>query len=459
MYLKRKIDLALLEWKKDPGHKPLLLRGARQTGKTTAVRHLAESFDHYIEINFEKNEGIRQAFAGDLNVRSIVSQIEFLFDIPVVPGKTLLFLDEIQSCPRAISALRFFFEDFQELHVIAAGSLLEFVFEELSDFGVGRIRNMFIYPLSFGEFADALGAGVSFDRSRQFSFSNPLPEIAHEKMLSLLKAFMIVGGMPAAVKKYAETKSFLAAQHEQDDILVSLKEDFGKYKTRLPPETIRATLTSVVRQTCSKFIYSDPLLGLSYAQSKNAADLLERAKIVIRVDCTNANGLPLGGDINPKSRKYMLLDTGLYLRESALSFSEWAAEAPAKFVNQGKLAEMFIGLELKKTGSPLVDNQLYFWHREAKDSNAEVDYVTQYGNRVLPIEVKSGTSGSMKSLRIMMESKKLDLAIRTSCENLGKLDFVNIIPLYLISELSTLMNRSLPTATWRLPPTAAPPHS
>ncbi len=438
MYLQRKIDSALLEWKQDPGHKPLLLRGARQTGKTTVVRHLAESFDHYVEINFEKNEGIRQVFDGDLNVRAMVSQIELLFDTPIVPGKTLLFFDEIQSCPRAISALRFFFEDFQELHVVAAGSLLEFVFEDLSDFGVGRIRNMFIYPLSFGEFADALGAGMSFERAKKYSFSNTLPEIAHNKLLSLLKAFMIVGGMPAAVKKYAETKSFLAAQREQDDILVSLKEDFGKYKTRLPPETIRSTLTSIVRQTCSKFIHTDPLLGLSYAQSKNAADLLERAKIIVRVDCTNANGIPLGGDINPKSRKYMLLDTGLYLRESALSFSERAAEPPAKFVNQGKLAEMFVGLELKKTGSPLVDNPLFFWHREVRDSNAEVDYVTQYGNSVLPIEVKSGTSGSMKSLRIMMESKKLDFAIRTSCENLGMLDSVGIIPLYLIGEFAAL---------------------
>ena len=205
MYIKRKIDSALEDWKNDSRHKPLLLRGARQTGKTTAVRHLAEGFDSYIEINFEKNRKIHEAFAGDLDVKTIVSLIEYQFDKPVVPGRTLLFLDEIQECPRAISALRFFYEDMQSLHVIAAGSLLEFVFDDLSDFGVGRIRNMFVYPLSYAEFAGALGAGVALERARGAAFDKPLPGIAHGKLLDVLKSFLIVGGMPAAVERYVET--------------------------------------------------------------------------------------------------------------------------------------------------------------------------------------------------------------------------------------------------------------
>lgn len=434
MYIPRKIDAALAEWKADPGHKPLLLRGARQTGKTTAVRHLAESFDHYVEINFEKNASIRKAFDGDLDVRAIVAQIEVMTDTPIIPGRTLLFLDEIQECPRAISALRFFQEDLQSLHVVAAGSLLEFVFGELSDFGVGRIRNLFVYPLSFAEFAGAMGAGTALARAREAGFDRPLPEIVHAKLLGLLKSFLIVGGMPAAVEQYVKTKSYLAGQREQDDILLALKDDFAKYKTRLAPEVLRATLASAVRQTCSKFVYSDALVGLTYAQSKNATDLLERAKLLVRADCCNANGIPLGGDLDPKSRKFMLLDTGLYLRESGLDIPGWVAEPPEKFVNRGRLAEMFAGLELKKAGSPFTDNRLFYWHREAKDSNAEVDYVTAYGDRVLPIEVKSGRSGSMKSLRILMAEKNLDLAIRTSEENFGTFGDIRILPLYFIGE-------------------------
>ena len=440
MYIKRKIDLALKEWKKDPDHKPLLLRGARQTGKTTAVRNLAKTFDNYIEINFEKNKKIREIFNGDLDVKKIVPLIESHFDKPVIPGRTLLFLDEIQECPNAISSLRFFYEDMQNLHVIAAGSLLEFVFENLSDFGVGRIRNMFVYPLSYAEFACALGSEISLEKAREATFDDPLSNIAHSKMLDILKSFIIVGGMPAAVKKFVETGSYLAAQREQDDILVSLKEDFGKYKTRLDPDIIRHTLTSVVRQSCDKFVYSDSLLGLAYAQSKNATDLLERAKLIIRIDCSNANGIPLGSDLNPKSQKFMLLDTGLYLRESGLNVPEWITDPPEKFINRGKLAEIFAGLELKKTGSPFSDNQLYYWRREVSDSNAEVDYIVQFGDKVLPIEVKSGVKGSMKSLYILMQEKNLKLAIRTSEENFGSIDdSIRILPLYFIGEYENFL--------------------
>ena len=446
MYIKRKIDDALLDWKNDPGHKPLLLRGARQTGKTTAVRHLAEAFDHYVEINFEKNVRIRDAFSGDLDVREIVAQIEYQSGIPVVPGKTLVFFDEIQECPRAISSLRFFCEEMRSLHVAAAGSLLEFVFDDLSDFGVGRIRNLFVHPLSFAEFAEAVGSGLVLDRAREASFDEPLPEVAHARLLGVLKSFLIVGGMPAAVLRYVETGSYLAAQREQDDILVSLKDDFGKYKTRISPDVVRRALTAVARQTCEKFVYTDSALGLKYAQTKNAVELMERARIVLAADCTRAGGIPLGGDVNEKSRKCMLLDTGLYLRESGLDMPEWATDPPERFVNRGKLAEMFAGLELKKSGSPLSDNRLFYWHREAKDANAEVDYVVQFGDEILPIEVKSGKRGTMKSLGILMREKGLRRAVRTSEENFGRIagGAICVLPLYFVGELDRFLLDSAP---------------
>lgn len=440
MYIRRTIDKTLRDWVADPERKPLLLRGARQIGKTTAVRHLAESFESYVEINLEKSPSIGRIFDGDLDMDRIIPELEASMRREIVPGKTLLFLDEIQACPRAISALRYFYEDLPQLHVVATGSLLEFAFEDISDFGVGRIRNMFMYPFSFAEFVSALGADITLGHARKATFGKPFFDTGHAKMLDYLKSFLIVGGMPAAVATYAKTKSYLSAQQQQRDILASLKADFDKYKTKISPDVLRATFTSVIRQTGSKFNFSDEYSGVSHQQSKACTALLERARLVKRVSGVHANGIPLGGDVNPKQSKFVLLDTGLFLCESGLDVSTWVLDPPTKFVNRGKLAELFTALELVKNASPLDDAQLYYWHREARNSNAEVDYVVQFRNQILPIEVKSGTRGSMASLRLLMDEKHLSLAVRTSEENFGSLcDGIYIIPLYLIGEYARIL--------------------
>ena len=441
MYMKRAIDAYLEEWADDPDHKPLLLRGARQIGKTTAIRHLAERFDSFVEVNFEKDSAIGRVFNGDFHIDRIISELETHTDKVIIPGKTLLFLDEIQNCTRAISALRYFYEDKQPLHVIATGSLLEFAFSDISDFGVGRVRNIFMYPFSFAEFASAVGADVSLRHVRSASFDSPVPCVGHDKMLECLKSFIIVGGMPAAVVEYVKTKSYLKVQRQQTDIIATLKSDFDKYKTKVSPDAIRATFTSVVRQTCTKFNYSDSGSEASHQQAKTCTALLERARVIHRITGVHANGIPLGGDVKTKQTKFLILDTGLYMCEAKLDVSTWILDSPEKFVNRGMLAEAFVALELLKGASPYVDSSLFYWHREAKNSNAEVDYVVQYRNGVLPIEVKSGDSGSMASLRIMMESKNLPLGIRTSEENFGSLDDgrIRVIPLYMIGEYDRIL--------------------
>ena len=440
MYINRKIDKALVEWMEDPNHKPLLLRGARQIGKTTAIRHLAERFDgDFIEINFETDKRIVSIFDGDFQMSRIISEIEAYTQHRITPGKTLLFFDEIQACPRAISSLRYFYEKVQPLHVVATGSLLEFAFSEISDFGVGRIRNLFMHPLSFSEFMCAMGAEVTMEHAEKVSFDKPFPDPIHDVMLGHLKEFMIVGGMPAAVAEYAKTKSFLRARDQQMDILATLKSDFDKYRTRISPDAIRATFAAVVRQTCEKFSHSGAPSEISCAQAKSCTALLERARIVVRTQGCRANGIPVGGDENRRQTKFMLLDTGLYLCESGLDISEWAVDTPAKFVNRGKLAEMHVGLEIIKAGNPMDDGRLHYWHREAKNANAEVDYIVQYRNGILPIEVKSGVRGSMKSLRILMDEKRLSLGVRTSEENFGCIGNVRIIPLYMIGRYDALL--------------------
>lgn len=439
MYLPRKIDAALLEWKRDKFRKPLLLRGARQTGKTTAVRNFGETFDSYVEINFEKNKSIADIFDGDLDVKYICRQLEAATRKRIRPGETLLFFDEIQACPNAISSLRYFYEDYPELHVVATGSLLEFILDELKDFGVGRIRNAFIYPFSFPEFASALGEDILIEQMREATFAAPVPPLTHKRLIDLLKVFFIVGGMPAAVGAFAEERSFIDAGRMQKDIMTSLKADFGKYSKKVPASRIRSALTSIIHQTGGKFTYSDSLEGLTYRQSKEAVELLELAKIVVRSASCYANGLPLGGDLNPKANKFMLFDTGLYMNESDFDLSANISLPAVEFINKGWLAEMFVGLELLKSEDPFTERGLYYWHREKAGSTAEVDYLLQHAESVLPLEVKSSTSGKMKSLGILTKEKRLPLGLRTSQENLSSFDNLCVIPLYMISEWKRLL--------------------
>lgn len=441
MYLNRRIDVALLEWQKDPRHKPLLMRGARQVGKTTAVRNLAQKFENFVEINLETDEEVKAFINRSFDIPGLLALIEIRYATRIVPGRTLLFLDEIQRCPRAVTLLRYLYEQRQPLHVIAAGSLLEFALAECADIPVGRVRNIYVYPFSFAEFVSALGGEIILDHARRAARDSALSKSAHEKLLDYLKAFLIVGGMPAAVLAYAETKSFLAARDEHRDIMENLKEDFAKYKTRIDPSVLRRALKSVVEQTGEQFTFSNSDLELTYAKAKNCTDLMERAKIILRIDCTRANGIPLGGDISPKDNKFMLLDSGLYLYETGLNLADWISDAPAKFVNRGPLAEMFVSHELKKSGTPLEDNALFYWHRDKNGERAEVDFVIQHGNAPLPIEVKSGKKGSMRSLRILMEEKRLNLAVRVSEENFGSLEDgrIQIMPLYFAGEIASFL--------------------
>ena len=205
MYFKRLIDGYLEQWAKGKDHKPMLLRGARQVGKSTAVRHLGESFDSFVEINFEKQPEYKMVFKGNLVVSRIISEISAMCAISITPGKTLLFLDEIQECQEAIMSLRFFREDMPDLHVIAAGSLLEFALAELPTFGVGRIHSMYMYAMTFDEYLEANGETLLLEHKRKASPDHPLAEALHNKLTTLIRSYFLVGGMPEAVGKWVET--------------------------------------------------------------------------------------------------------------------------------------------------------------------------------------------------------------------------------------------------------------
>jgi predicted AAA+ superfamily ATPase len=430
-YIKRQIDNDLEYWVKEAKRKPLLLRGARQVGKSSAVRHLAKRFEYFLEINFERNAAAKQIFEEkNLSPQYLCEKLAATFDVPVEAGKTLLFLDEVQSCLPAISSLRFFYEDFPELHVVAAGSLLEFALEEIPSFGVGRIRSLFMYPFSFAEFLQANGNTGLLNAINKAGPANPLDKALHDKALYLLKLFLLIGGMPETVATYVTEKDLLKCQLVLDDLIVSLRNDFAKYKKRIPALQISAALDSLVRQTGNKFVYTDRQQVYSAFQIKHAVELLVMAGLAIPVTHTSANGLPPGSEINPKFRKMFLLDTGIFQRLLSLKLSDILLNDDFDTINKGGIAEMFVGTELLKSASPYEQTQLFYWTREERNSRAEIDYVVQIGDKIVPVEVKSGSSGKMQSIWQFLKEKQSEYGIRTSLENFGQYDKIKVVPLY-----------------------------
>lgn len=453
MYYERIIDRHLSEWAARPVRKPVLLRGARQVGKSTAVRHLGESFKYFVEINLEKQPDYIGLFKKDLDVKRIVPQMAAMCGTPIIANETLLFIDEIQESQEAIMALRYFKEDMPDLHVVAAGSLLEFVLDDIPTFGVGRIHSMYMFPMTFDEFLQANGEQLLLDARRQANADSPLPTPLHDKLVGLVRTFMLVGGMPESVAKWAETHDYLQCQEVQDDIITGYEADFPKYKKKVDPQLLVATMRSAATQATNKFVYSQVAGGYKTAEVKKSLDLLIKAGILIPVTHTDGNGLPLGDEADESYRKMLLLDTGLMLRLLNMSMGDISSitthiltATAADLVNKGPMAEMLAGLEVLHYLSPNIRHDLFYWVRQAKNSLAEIDYLLSRDMKVLPLEVKAGVQGGMKSLWDFMRDKKLSQAIRCSLENFGKFDYIDlkadnavrhieIVPLYAISQM------------------------
>ncbi len=369
-------------------------------------------------------------FDNNRSVKAICELIEATTTIPIIPGKTLLFFDEIQSCIPAISSIRYFYEQSPGLHLIVAGSLLEFALEEVPSFGVGRVRSLFMFPLSFNEFLLAHKETALLNLLINHDAEAPLPEVIHQKLVTYFKRFLIIGGMPEVVSKYITTNNLLECQRVLDDLIISVEADFAKYKKRVSGDRIREVFNSVIKQTGNKFSYSYRGSSLSNVQIKQALDLLQMAGLVFTVTHTAANGIPLGAEINTKSRKFLLFDTGILQRILGLNISDLLLENDLDMINKGAIAELHVGLELIKSQAPYTKQELYYWQREAKSSQAEVDYVIQKNGTIVPIEIKSGKKGSMQSMHLFIKEKKAAKGIRVSLENFSKLGQIDIYPIY-----------------------------
>ncbi len=450
-YIKRNIDDQLLNWKSSPLRKPLLLRGARQVGKSSAIRQFGKSFKHFAEVNFERNKAIKTFFQGDIDVHLIAGKIGAYLGVPIIPGDTLLFLDEIQECPEAIMALRFFKEDYPELHVVAAGSLLEFALQELPTYGVGRIHSLFMYPMTFDEFLGACHEEALLDIRRHADSNHPLDAAFHQRLIELFRIYLMVGGMPEAVLAWVSTHDISNCQQIQNDIVLTYEDDFSKYKKRANPDLLRTTMRGICHQAGQKISFKQISEDYRSSQIREALRLLSLAGIVTPVIATSGNGIPLEAEADDKKMKMLFLDSGLLLAvlqlEGGLAqqlIDLILAGTPQELINRGGIAEMVAGLEIMRNKPAIQRQKMYYWEKSGK-SVAEIDYLDIHNLKIMPIEIKSGTKGSMKSLWAFMREKGLTEATRCSLENFGEFTYedtsdapasrhVTIVPIYALSQ-------------------------
>ena len=394
--MKRLIESKLLEWKNSPRRKPLIVRGARQVGKTYTITDFGKTnFRNHVVIDFERNPEFRNIFENDLQPARIISDLELVTGQRIVPGETLVFLDEIQECPRAIVALRYFYEEMPKLHIIAAGSLLEFAIGEVS-FPVGRVQFAEFYPLNFLEFQLALGNV----KVTEYLSTSPakLSESSHKFLLNQLRDYFFVGGMPEAVKAFSDTRSVNRAIEVQGEICNSLKQDFSKYNPKVNKQCLTEVFTSLAKNVGRQTKYASLSEGYSNPTIKKAYQTLVQAKLVHKINSVNPQGLPLS-IMTSKVFKSVMLDIGIMNYLCGIYKTDEYFKNDLLGIYRGAMAEQFVGQEMAASQN----NELYYWSRQAKSSTAEVDYVISVNDMIIPVEVKSVSAGRLRSLHLYLK--------------------------------------------------------
>lgn len=454
--MKRQLTNFLKLWLNSPERKPLVLRGARQVGKTWLVRNFAEEHNLSLnELNFEKDPSLASLFTMN-DPKIVLINLNAHFSKKIEPPNTLLFLDEIQAAPEILSKLRWFAEELPELPIIAAGSLLEFV---LSDnphsTPVGRINFAHLEPLSFEEFLHAKGEDGLYSYLYSYDLQEKIPKAIHEKLLSTFKEYIIIGGMPAVVDSWISYASLDNIGQLQNDLLATYRDDFSKYKGRIPHERFHEVLSAIPAMLGQKFVFSQVNKEIQAGSIKQVLSLLEKARVAHRVQSTAANGLPLLAEVKKNFFKEIFLDTGLACQLLGLNLKQIKAIDEIALINSGNIAEQVTGQLLRTIGEPYIEPSLFYWHREAKGSNAEIDYIIQNQQDLIPIEVKAGSTGSLKSLHVFMGVKKLQIAIRINSD-LPSSVIVNVkdslghpvkyklisLPFYLIGQIPRILQSS-----------------
>lgn len=443
--MKRALELELVEWKNRIERSPLIIRGARQVGKSFLIENFGQKyFLNTVVANFEEKPYLSTCFES-LEIKDILTKLSRLLKQEIIPGKTLIFFDEIQNCIPALKALRYFKEKKPELHVIAAGSFLEFVLEEENEvsFPVGRVQFLNMRPMSFMEFLGATGEEGLCELISEVTLSQPLHEELHLRLLSFVRDFFCVGGMPKAIETFVNEKSYLVLQRVHASILDFYRLDLAKYGKKAQYKNLAYLFQRAPYLAGKHFKYKniDPESPNPARDYKYALHKLNLARVIHLVNVTSANGLPLQSQIDMKKFKLFFLDIGLL--QYALEVDPVrSAETPLIDIHRGVLAEQFVAQELLSYLDPYIDRHLFYWDRREKGGEAEVDFVMNLSGSILPIEVKAGAIGKLKSLRQFLDSQRSQIGVKISEDNLYFENQVLSVPFYLISQLPRLVQQN-----------------
>lgn len=402
--MKRFIENELIAWLNRSDRKPLIVRGARQVGKTYSIlefgqRHFSEG---PTQINLEEHPDWHAIFEPNLEAQRILNELSVVVGRDLFKTKGLIFFDEIQTCPKAIQALRYFYEKYPNLPIVAAGSLLEFQLQDGTSFPMGRVSFLNMFPMTFLEFLWASGETQLADIIASFDLSR-MPEVSpaiHQKLLQELKKYFVVGGMPAAIREFCKTGSFQECFAVQQDLVDSLRADFSQYAIRSDTRALDLVLKAVSGRVGQQIKYAQLSEDFSAPTLKKSFDLLCQARWLYRVEAASPAGLPLGASTRAKKFKALLLDISLMHRLSGIPLEEeWGQQNLMSFY-QGAMAEQFVGQELLQRHN----RELYYWNREERGSSAEVDYLLVRNGEIYPVEVKSGPAGKLKSLHLLLKT-------------------------------------------------------
>jgi predicted AAA+ superfamily ATPase len=446
----------LLEWKKQDKRKPLVVRGARQVGKSYLVEDFARrEFPIQLTINAERDKEFLQRIVHE-SPAQMLKLIELEYGCRLVPGQSLIFLDEIQAVPEMFARLRYFYEETPELHVIAAGSLLDFILEDHSfSMPVGRIEYLHLGPMTFGEFLSATGNEQWNDFLSACGCRDQVPDSAHETLSRLFRTFLALGGMPEAVATYARTHSLLEADRIKETILGTLRDDFAKYQKKVQHELMLKVFNRLPSVVGQKFKYVNISREDSAREIGRCLHLLELARLVYRVRHSACSGLPLEVGVRDDNFKTLFLDVGLLLRACGLGAGTVEREPDLMLINAGALAEQVVGQHLLYACPCWETPRLYYWAREKPNSAAEVDYVIANDGQIVPVEVKAGKTGTLRSLWQFVAEKKVGLALRFNMDKPSLLDAADTmhdgtrisyrllsLPLYLIDHTNRLIEKA-----------------
>jgi predicted AAA+ superfamily ATPase len=443
----REILKNLNAWKNRSGRMPLILRGARQVGKTTVINMFSKEFDVFVELNLELYSDM-QVFKEEYGIDEIIQAIQVYKNISFGKGSVLIFIDEIQNSPQAVKMLRYFYEKHPDIFVIGAGSLLEIALEkEDISFPVGRVEFLYLYPFSFSEFLEASEEKILLE----ILLSGKIPDYAHDRLLKLFHTYTLIGGMPAIIKNYLENKEVTGLKTIYESLLISFVNDSEKYaRNQTMRSVIGHCLNTIPQETGKRIKFQN--FGNSDYRSREVGEairLLEKAMLIFLVYPATNTSVPSTIDYK-RSPKLQFFDTGMINYFTKIQ-PEYFKYDDLCDIYRGLIAEHIVRQEI--TASDLTTNDpVPMWTRESKSSNAEVDILIQVKGQIIPVEVKSGSSGSLKSLRLFMDESKNDFAVRL-CGNIMNVEKIttpagkNIrllnIPYYLAGQLQNIISKYL----------------